>query len=344
VVHRAVERRTEDGGFAAVDTLDVGGRRHLTFDEALPREFDASCPLLDLLAGERTVTVEVPGAEEVEPLAESGRIVRTSRPLTARLRLATAFAPAPFPLQRLRISVENAVDDVTADVARPEALRASLVAAHCLAGIRGGGFLSLLEPPLWASAAAAECRNVHTFPVLAGADGGHEVVLSSPILLYDHPRIAPESPGPLFDSGEIDEILSLRTMTLTEAEKDEVRATDPEAAAILDRVDHLPPEALARLHGAVRSLRPVRPEPDHVVVAGVRVAAGSRVRLRPRRHGTDAQDVFLAGRTATVDRVLHDVDGSRFVAVTLDDDPGGDLIAEYGRFYQFTADEIEALP
>jgi hypothetical protein len=68
------------------------------------------------------------------------------------------------------------------------------------------------------------------------------------------------------------------------------------------------------------------------------------VRLRPRRHGTDAQDVFLAGRAATVDRVLHDVDGSRFVAVTLDDDPGGDLLQEYGRFYQFSPDELEALP
>jgi hypothetical protein len=344
VQHRAVERRTEDGGFAAVDALDVAGRRHLSFDEALPREFDAAWPLVDLLAGERAVAVEAPGGAEVEPLAEAGRIVRTSRPVTARLRLAAAPASAPFPLHRLRITVENTAADVAADVARPEALRASLVAAHCLVAIRGGEFLSLLEPPLWASAAAGECRNVHTFPVLAGADGGRDVVLSSPILLYDHPRIAPESPGPLFDSGEIDELLSLRTMTLTDEEKDEARATDPAAAAILDRVDHLPPEALARLHGAVRTLRPVIPEPDAVLVGGRRVTAGSRVRLRPRRHGTDAQDVFLAGRAATVDRVLHDVDGSRFVAVTLDDDPGGDLLQEYGRFYQFSPDELEALP
>jgi hypothetical protein len=345
VQHRSVEQRCADGRFAAVDALEAGGARHLTFDEASPREFDVEHPLADLLSGERALEVAVRGGTETEALpGGAGRVVRRSRPVTARLRLALSPAPAPFPLHRLRITVENTVPDVAADVTRPEALPASLVAAHCLIGIRGGEFLSLLEPPLWASAAARECRNVHTFPVLAGAGGGADVVLSSPILLYDHPRIAPESPGPLFDSGEIDEILSLRTMTLTDEEKDEVRATDPRAAAILDRVDHLPPEVLARLHGAVRSLRPVAPEPDAVLVGGSRVSAGSRVRLRPRRHGTDAQDVFLAGRTATVDRVLHDVDGSRFVAVTLDDDPGGDLIAEYGRFYQFTADEIEALP
>jgi hypothetical protein len=100
---------------------------------------------------------------------------------------------------------------------------------------------------------------------------------------------------------------------------------------------------LSRLHGAVRSLRPVDAEPE-VVVGGARVTAGSRVRLHPRRHGGDAQDVFLAGRTATVDRVLDDVDGSRFLAVTLDDDPGADLLADYGRHYHFTPDEIEAVP
>jgi hypothetical protein len=88
----------------------------------------------------------------------------------------------------------------------------------------------------------------------------------------------------------------------------------------------------------------VRSQPEPLVVGGVRLGAGSRVRLRPRRHGTDAQDLFLAGRTATVDEVLDDVDGSRFVAVTLDDDPGADLLRDYGRHYQFSPDEIEALP
>jgi hypothetical protein len=349
VQHRAVEASSPAGGFTAVDALAVDGRRHLTFDEAVAHEFDVECTVGDLLAAPRTVEVTAPGDAATEPLldaagVESGRIVRRTRPLSARLRLSLSAATAPFPLHRLRIVVENAVDDVPPDADRPEALRRSLVAAHCLLGLRGGRFLSLLEPPLWAAAAVGECRNVHTFPVLAGADDGRDVVLSSPIILYDHPQIAPESPGPLFDSGEIDEILSLRTMTLTDEEKDEVRATDPQAAAILDRVDHLPEEVLARLHGAVRSLRPVAREPGSVLVGGVRVAAGCRVRLHPRRHGTDAQDVFLDGRTATVDRVLHDVDGSRFLAVTLDDDPGGELLSEYGRHYHFAPDEIEALP
>jgi hypothetical protein len=150
-----------------------------------------------------------------------------------------------------------------------------------------------LEPPTWASEAAKECRNLHTFPVLAGAAGKRDVMLSSPIIMYDHPGVAPESPGDLFDAGEIDEILSLRTLTLTEEEKREARATDPRAKAIVDRVDALPKEVFARLHGAVRSLRPaaeqgaapwwdpaadraVSPEDDAVIVDGVRVTRGSR--------------------------------------------------------------------
>ena len=78
-------------------------------------------------------------------------------------------------------------------------------------------------------------------------------MLSSPIILYDHPELAPESPGELYDGTEIDEILTLRTMALSDDEKAEARATDPRAAALLDRVDSMDPQVLARLHGTLRS-------------------------------------------------------------------------------------------
>jgi len=166
------------------------------------------------------------------------------------------------------------------------------------------------------------------------------VVLSSPIILYDHPRVAPESPGDLHDATEIDEILSLRTLTLTDAEKREARATDPRAAAILDRVETMPPAVLAGLHGTIRERGP---EGETVVVAGTRLGAGSRLRLRPRKRGTDAHDLFLDGRTARVEEVLVDVDGSRFLAVTVDDDPGAELHQWYGRLRHFRPDEVEPL-
>jgi len=83
-------------------------------------------------------------------------------------------------------------------------------------------------------------------------------MLSSPIILYDYPQVAAESPGDLFDGAEIDEILSLRIMTMTEDEKREIRESDEMARQVLERTDTLPEEHLKKLHGAVRGLRPTR--------------------------------------------------------------------------------------
>jgi hypothetical protein len=214
-----------------------------------------------------TELITVPGSEQVEPLGPPAdechaRVVRTRWPLEARLRLGLADAPAPFPLWRVRVEVENAVTDQAVEAPRSAVLRRSMVATHCLLGVQDGAFVSLLDPPAWASPAAKQCANLHTFPVLAGERGARDVVLSSPIILYDHPEVAPESPGDLFDATEIDEILSLRTLTLSEAEKREARATDSRVEAIIDRVEGMPREMYARLHGAVRSMqRPPASDP-----------------------------------------------------------------------------------
>ncbi|WP_207892893.1 hypothetical protein [Micromonospora sp. MW-13] len=367
---KVTELRTTDGGYRPVDRIEAGGRTELSFDEAVPREFDIEAPVGDFRRGRR-LDVHVPGGEDVELLADErgepvGRVVRRRWPLSASVAVSAVPSPAPFRLLRLGLRVENTDRTTPADSPRDEALRCCLIAAHTLTTVSQGRFLSLLDPPEWAAPAARECRNVHTFPVLAGASGTSEVVLSSPIILYDHPRIAPESPGDLHDATEIDEILSLRTLTLSDAEKREARATDPRAAAILDRVDAMPPEVLERLHGAIRSLEPVHrpgdsatgperprrgfdtdaeiaPDPETVLVAGTRLSRGSRVRLRPRRRGTDAHDMFLEGRTGRVEQVLLDIDGSRFLAVTVDDDPGAELHQWYGRLRHFRPEEVEPL-
>jgi hypothetical protein len=215
------------------------------------------------------------------------------------------------------------------------------------------------------------CRNDGTFPVLAGDGDSNDVVLSSPIILYDHPAIAPESAGDFCDATEIDEILALRVLTLTDDEKAEARRTDPRAAAIVDRCDVMPQEMWARLHGAIRSLQPVSPlataagpadpmnpsvpwwdpgadtsvDPwsDSIIVRGTPVSAGTRVKIRPV-HRADAHDLFYAGRLATVKGVFRDVDGQQHVAVALDDDLVAQELEWQGRFLYFHPDEIEALP
>lgn len=372
---KAVEELLPDGGYAPVERLDLGGHAEVPFDEAVPREVDIVLSVRDLLGSERRVSVDAPASEWSEDAFDDrgvvrGRVTRTRWPVRGLVRLTADTPLTPFPTYRLRVRVENSDEETSVAAPRHEALRRCLISTHTMYALNAGAFISLLDPPAWAAREAKACVNVRTFPVLAGPDGTRDLVLASPIILYDHPRVAPESPGDLHDASEIDEILSLRTLTLTDDEKQEARATDPRAAAIVDRVDSMPPEVMERLHGAIRSLRPARrtedtqdsaparpevpwwnpgadasvsPDTDSVLVDGVAVAKGSRVRLRPRRRGSDAHDMFLAGRTATVEAVFLDVDGAQHVAVTIDDDPSAELHQWYGRYHYFAPEEVEPL-
>jgi hypothetical protein len=137
----------------------------------------------------------------------------------------------------------------------------SMVATHLILSVKGGTFLSLTDPPEYARAEARGCRNVGLWPVLAGEEGAGSMLLSAPIILYDYPQIAPESPGDFFDGTEIDEMLALRVQTLTDQEKQEVRLTDGQAQALLERTDGLPAEHLWKLHGVMRSLRQMENQP-----------------------------------------------------------------------------------
>lgn len=252
VESKTVERCTP-GGHVPVDSLEVDGVGHLSFDEAVPHERDVAVALPDLLDAARSIPIGAPGGETIESLGDAGRVVRRREPVSATATLRTERLETARQAYRVRLVIENTSSEAGPDSPRAEALRYSLIGTHVMIGGQGLDFVSLIEPPRWAEPDAGACRNIHTFPVLAGLDGSRSGMLSSPILLYDYPRVAPESPGDLHDAAEIDEILSLRTLTLTEDEKREARATDPRAAEIIDRVADIPAEVLARLHGAVRS-------------------------------------------------------------------------------------------
>jgi hypothetical protein len=265
---KVVEAALAPGGeeFTPVETLTVDGRSLITWEEAVEHHVDLSLPVSRLLAGVHTTPVDVEaGSEEPELVhdasgALAGRVLRTRRPLSAVLSVSAERLDGPFGAIRLTVRTENLTPYAGDPDVRKDAMSHSLVACHTLLGLPPEGtgrFISLLEPPEWAKPAAEACANIHTFPVMVGDRTREDVMLSSPITLYDWPQIAPESPGDLFDATEIDEILILRTMTLTDEEKAEARATDPRAAAIIDRVDDMPPEIMERLHGAVRYLRDV---------------------------------------------------------------------------------------
>lgn len=190
----------------------------------------------------------------------AGDVLREQHEVRGAVEWA-AVEPSPG-LFRLAVTVTNLTPPIRPDAGREELLPVALVSAHAILEVRGGDFVSLLDPPEVHREHAAGCKNVGVWPVLVGEPGERHTVLASPIILYDHPRIAPESPGDLFDATEIDEILTLRILTMTDDEKREMRAADPRADALLTRTESLAREELMRLHGTVRGLRPVRNEGD----------------------------------------------------------------------------------
>lgn len=375
---RTVQRVLPDGGFETVGELRLADRVIVPWDEGREERVRLTVPVEELADSGTVVPFGRPAGEETEPVTDAGgtvvgRLVRRHEAVKGVLRLSASPLDGPYATQRLGVVVENTGEWLPEEGAgRDAALSRSLVATHTLLHLDAGRFLSLTDPPEWAKGAAAACRNLHTWPVLAGEPDSRDLVLSSPIILEDHPAIAPESPGALYDATEIDEILALRTAALTDEEKREARGTDDRAAAVIELTDSMPAQVLERLHGAVRGLREVTapappvfgdaeggllrpdtpwwdpgadasvdPAHDHVLVDGREVRAGSRVVLRPRLRHTDAQDLFLTGRRALVEAVLHDVDGGVHIAVTVEDDPGADIRREQGRYLYFQPDEID---
>jgi hypothetical protein len=364
-------RRVRDASGVTVSKVRAGGIEWTSWEEAVAREIRLGpFPVAELRAG-HTVEVEIPGGSESEPVLDAGRpvgeLIRSRRPLRAELRLELT---EDGPVRRLRMVLGNVTDGPAAD--REAAIERSLLGSHLLLQANGTRFISLLEPPAQAAEAAGRCVNQRCWPVLASP--AEDVLLVSPIILYDHPEVAAESAGALFDSTEIDEILTLRVMTLTDEEKAEARATDSHAGAIIDRCDAMSAEDLRRLHGILRDphafardIEPadwqvptwsdtggkpwwdpgvdgaVSPETDAVLIDGVRVSKGSRVLVQPRRRA-DAQDLFFAGQEAKVTAVFADVDGNNHIAVVLSDDPAADLHEWYGRYLYFAPDELEPLP
>lgn len=369
---RVQRRHVEDAAGKRVDRLDVGQASYVPWDEAREEEIAVTVPLPEGC----DASFELAGGTETERLPEgAGTLVRTWEPVRVGVVAHAEQPDSPYAVTLVALRVENQTpphdqppdDQSAAD--RPAWLRRALVACHVLLEVDGASFVSQLDPPEWARGFVGQCVNEGVFPVLAGPSDQSQVMLSSPIILYDHPELAPESESTFFDSLEIDELLSLRTLTLTDQERREARGTDPRVAALLREVDEMPEELWERLHGTVRYLDSVTgvapprgssapqdvpwwdpgsdasvdPDNDAVVIAGCEVRRGSRVVLRPGVRRADAYDLFLAGRTATVSAVLHDVDGNQHLAVSVDDDPGSDLKSAHGRFLYFAPDEVEPL-
>lgn len=240
-----------EGDGAATVTVTVRFL-HLTAEPAGAGKPPAAEPWLG--ATERSVALP---AIRLGDVAATGETPRTAFSIDGLAGYAEVSADAlPGGGFRVRLVVANTTPlAADAPLAHNDLLPVAFVSAHSILSVTGGLFVSLLDPPdHWRDAAAA-CTNTGVWPVLAGDAGRRDVVLASPIILYDYPEVAPDSPGDLFDAAEIDEILTLRIMTLTDEEKDDMRSADERTRHLLERTEALTPDHLMKLHGVMRAAR-----------------------------------------------------------------------------------------
>ncbi len=257
---RTVQERDGEG-FRTVPSLEVRDRLLTTWDEATEHQVNLGPISIGRLShepAELPIEIEAEHTEEVLTDAEgavAGRVLGDQASISGRVAVRVSRCAGPFMMHRITVEVTNLTDWAGPASHRDEVVRRSLLSVHTLLAVESGDFVSQRDPPDFAKHAVATCNNLGTYPILA--DDDDKIILSSRIILDDHPEVAPESEGDYCDATEYDEILSLMVLTLSDEEKREARMTDARSAAIIDRCDNMPPEVWERLHGAIRSLNPV---------------------------------------------------------------------------------------
>jgi hypothetical protein len=247
----------QEPAYTNVASLKVGEEVSQSWEEAVERDVTAPSLMLKQLTG---APVKMPfafaGQRSLKPLRGQdgcvyGLLIHTSADVQGELTIAAAGVESG--VFRLTVRIDNVTPlGDTESCERREAHWRAFASTHTILGVRGGAFISLLDPPDELKDAAAACNNQGTWPVLAGEEGTTDTILSSPIILYDYPQVAPESPGDLFDATEIDEILTLRILAMTDEEKRDMAALDARARALLERTQALTAADVGRLHGTRR--------------------------------------------------------------------------------------------
>ena len=361
--------------YRAVDSLTIDGQRFYSWQEAVERHITAEPLRLCLCeaagasgpmqhATQHTTPFALSEQREREPLRNQrgevpSMLLRSRRCMNGELTIrADQVSDNVFRITARLINLTPLPD--ARDLNRDTATLQALVSCHLILNVSDGRFVSSIDPPAELATAVAACENSGVWPVLVGAEGTFDTMLASPIILYDYPQVAPESPGDLFDGTEIDEILTLRILTMTDGEKAEMAALDPRGRALLERTEQLTQQQLQQLHGTLREVGAVTtisqsagapwealdntPRLAFLRVGGIALRVGDQVRLRPRANA-DIFDLALVGKVATIESLERDFEDRVHIAVTLDDDPGRDLgLARMpGHRFFFGPDEVEPM-
>jgi hydrogenase maturation protease len=251
--------------FNLVGSLKISDKEYQPWQEAVERDVNlGEFELRELLVEPMTRAIDFPYRKEIEHLrsvdgAIIGMLVREQQAIEGVVELSCTKAGDD--IYRMTVKILNRTNALPST--RDQALMRSFVSTHTILGVENGEFVSLADPPEKWKAQASQCQNIGAWPVLVGNEPERDTILSSPIILSDYPQLAPESPGDLFDSTEIDEILTLRIMTLTDEEKQTAAGVDDRVRQLLARTDALARDQLMSLHGTLRGLRPLPEEQTH---------------------------------------------------------------------------------
>lgn len=341
--------------FNVVPAIEVDGQLFQSWHEAAEREISVPASIITRDAVKKQqFAFDFPPSRLIEPIyskagdvpavivrhqfALQGTVVVVVEPLTNCAKV-TIRVVNQTELNSRDLSDQNSIIDRT------------FASTHIVLSIADGEFISLLEPPEQFRGAAEGCRNVGLWPVLVGDENASDrrTMLASPIILYDWPKIAPESSGQLFDGTEIDEILNLRILTMADAEKREMRNIDAAARQLLERTENLRGEDFLKMHGTLRGVRPLEEQIfgcghrlEGINLGEVYVKPGDRVRIRPKSRA-DIMDIALDGKIAIIEALEEDAEARVHLALVVQDDPGKDLgmLRQPGHRFFYTADEVE---
>lgn len=346
-----------DGKYPVVSEWVFAGKVYQTWQEAVEREI--KLPPRPLQTDFRHVESHpfgFPAVRNVEEIHDKGGrvagvIVRRREAVAGQVVLETSRVAADC--CKITVRLINQTPVPAAALQDPEAaLMYTLASAHTILHVQGGGFVSQTDPPSPLKPLVDGCDNIGTWPVLVGdkAKAERDTMLSSPVILYDYPEIAPERRGDFGDATEIDKVLALRELALANAGKREMGAGDAFARKVLERTSTLKPNQLLKMHGPIHETKAAAAGPNpgppvtSALVQGVPIRAGDKVRIRPK-HRADAFDLMLAGRTAVVEALEQDAENRIHLAVVLEDDPGRDpgLPCQPGHRFFYGLDEVEPL-
>jgi hypothetical protein len=348
----------EPDSFSLVPELRTHDKLYQSWQEAVEREVRTSGQSLESFAKQTLLLpFHFSGSLTFDPIRDQqnlavGAIIRRQQNVEGTINIA--LQPVDDEVFKISVVVENHSPVPELDLCRQEEiLMRTFASTHTILESNGGEFLSMMDPPARYAEATATCSNLGTWPVLVGEkeSGDAGTMLSSPIILYDYPEIAPESPGEFFDGTEIDEILALRVLTLTDQEKWEMSQLDENARKILNRTEALPEADFWKMHGTIRGNKfssedffNPNTRLESVTVKGTNLTAGHRVRIRPQGRA-DVMDLALEGKIALIESIEQDAENRIYLALVLEEDPGKDLgmLRQPGHRFFYGSNEVEPL-